>query len=105
MLTLNDFYWVLGEQRLGPLERYFTKALKKVGKKVSYINIYNIYPDYILKLIDYFHRFPRKLGNAAGRKFLNYIDSIIAKKYKKENWFYINIQLNFFKRNFKTFRT
>ena len=84
MITLSEQYWVLGEQRLGPLERYFAKALRKAGKKVSYISIYDLYPDYISKLSGYFYRFPRKLGNAAERKFLNYINSIIVKKYKEE---------------------
>jgi hypothetical protein len=63
MLTLNDFYWVLGEQKHGPLERNFTKALIKTGKKVSYINIQDVYPGYILKLYGYIHLFPRKLNN------------------------------------------
>lgn len=84
MITLNELYWVLGEQRHGPLERYFAKALIKAGKKVSYINIHDTYPYYILKLSGYFHRFPRKLNNAADKKYLNYINTIIVKKFKEE---------------------
>ena len=84
MITLNDLYWVLGEQRHGPLEKYFAKALKKAGKNVSYINIHDTYPDYILKLSGYIHRLPRKLGNAAERKYLNYVNSVFIKKYKDE---------------------
>ncbi len=84
MLTLNDFYWVLGEQRHGPFEKYFAKVLKKTGKSVLYINIHDTYPDYILNLSGYIHRLPRKLGNAFERKNLNSVNSILIKKYKEE---------------------
>ena len=84
MMILNDLYWVLGEQRHGPFEKYFAKALKKAGKNVSYINIYDTFPDYIHKLSGYIHRLPRKLGNAAERKYLNYVNSVFIKKYKEE---------------------
>ena len=84
MVTLNEIYWVLGEQRHGPLEKYFAKALSKAGKSVSYINIHDTYPDYVLKLSGYIHRLPRKLGNTAERNFLKRVNSGIIKRYFKE---------------------
>ncbi|MBV6478492.1 MAG: hypothetical protein HGGPFJEG_01247 [Ignavibacteria bacterium] len=84
MISLNDLYWVLGEQNLGPLEFYFAKALKKNNKNSSYINIHSLYPDYWKKLTPYSHRFPRKFDNAVQKKYYCVINESVKQKYLKE---------------------
>jgi spore maturation protein CgeB len=74
-MLLNDLYWVLGEQKMGPLEYYVAKAIKKQGEKVEYINIHDLYWNGYLQLSGYSHRFPRKIDNAIQRKLFSIINN------------------------------
>lgn len=84
MISLNELYWVLGEQNLGPLEFYFAKALRKNNKPVNYINIHELYPSYWKKYSPYSHRLPRRFDNAVQKKYFEIINKSVCRKYLNE---------------------
>lgn len=84
LITLNDLFWVLGEQELGPLELYFAKALKKNNRNVNYINIHKLYPAYWKKYTPYSHRLPRKYDNAIQKKYFKIINDALINKFFNE---------------------
>lgn len=83
-ISLSDVNWVLGEQELGPLEKYFSNALKKNGRKVSYINIHQLYGSKWRKFSGYAHRFPRSIDNSIIRKYFRIINNALIRKYMEE---------------------
>ena len=83
-ITPHNLFWVLGEQKLGPLEAYFARSLEKNGKNVNYINIHTLYSENWKKLSGYSHRFPRKYDNSVQTKYLGLINKALLKKYSVE---------------------
>lgn len=83
-ITPHDLYWVLGEQKLGPLEFYFAEALKNNGKNVNYINIHSLYSEKWKTLSRYSHRLPRKYDNSVQNKYSDIINNALIEKYKIE---------------------
>ncbi|HMS32682.1 MAG TPA: glycosyltransferase [Ignavibacteria bacterium] len=87
----HDLYWVLGEQKLGPLEFYFAEALKKNGKNVNYINIHSLYPEKWKTFSRYSHRLPRKYDSSIQNKYSAVINNALLEKYKIEKPSYVFI--------------
>ncbi|MDQ3193589.1 MAG: glycosyltransferase [Bacteroidota bacterium] len=84
IISLSNLHWVLGEQELGPLELYFSKALRSNGKEVSFINIHTLYSNEWKKLSGYSHRFPRKFDNTITMKYFKLINDSLIKKYNTD---------------------
>lgn len=82
--TLSELNWVIGEQELGPIEVYFSKALRKAGRKVSYINIHKLYSDTWKNMNRYSHRFPRKYDNYIQRKFTKIINDSLKSLFNEQ---------------------
>jgi hypothetical protein len=83
-ISLSNLNWVLGEQELGPLEQYFSKALQRNGREVRFINIHSLYRSSWKKLSGYAHRFPRKFDNRINRKYSGIINEALISKFKSE---------------------
>ncbi|MEO8665592.1 MAG: glycosyltransferase [Ignavibacteria bacterium] len=83
-ISLTGLHWVLGEQKLGPLEQYFSNALKANGREVSFINIHSLYGNEWKKLGGYAHRFPRRFDNAITGKYFKVINDALISKYKTD---------------------
>lgn len=83
-LKRHDLTWVLGEQELGPLEKYFSAALQKNGHNVSFHNIHSLYAHHWRKLSSYSHRLPRKYDNALSAKYISIVNQAIIEKFKSE---------------------
>jgi spore maturation protein CgeB len=82
--TPYELYWVLGEQKLGPMEYYFAKALKKNGKNVNYINIHDIYSSLWKKYNVYSHRLSRRFDNAIQNKYFKVINDSLINQFNIE---------------------
>lgn len=80
----HESTWVLGEQELGPFERYFSMALEKCGHSVNYFNIHKLYPEYWKKANNYFHRFPRRIDNSLRAKYISVVNINLTKVYDRE---------------------
>lgn len=80
-----DLTWVLGEQELGPLEKYFADALNATGVKTNYHNVHSLYPGYQKKASNYYHRLPRKIDNALTAKYVDVVNKSVLGLFRKEN--------------------
>ncbi len=80
----HETTWVLGEQELGPFEKYFSRALEKCGHSVSYVNIHSLYPGYWKRANNYFHRFPRRIDNSLRAKYISVVNSNLIKDYDRD---------------------
>lgn len=107
-VTLRDYYWVLGEQYLSPLELFFANALRDNGKDVGYINIHSLYSEKFKKFSSYSHRLPRRYDNLIQSKHFKIINDSVIEKYKIDKPSHIFIYndckilpetLDYFKRN------
>lgn len=74
---------VIGEQELGPMEKYFAHALKRKGVETRFINIHSLYRPVIRKLSSYSWRFPRKIDNYVQRKYLMIINRSLMREFDK----------------------
>ena len=80
----HETTWVLGEQELGPFEKYFSSALEKCGHSVNYYNIHNLYPGSWKKASNYFHRFPRRLDNSLRAKYISAVNERLIQAYSND---------------------
>lgn len=80
----HELTWVLGEQQLGPLEKYFASALEINGHNVRFHNIHDLYPNSWRRLSSYSHRLPRKYDNALASKYISVVNQAILEKFKAE---------------------
>lgn len=83
-VTLRDYYWVLGEQFLSPLEFFFANALRENGKEVGYINIHSLYSSKFKKISAYSHRLPRRYDNLIQNKHFKIINDCLIEKYNAD---------------------
>lgn len=80
----HEKIWVIGEQVLGPLEEYFSRALSHEGRQVTYHNIHELYPAAWRKAGNYFHRFPRRVDNSLSRKYVSVVNSNLVSAYRAD---------------------